>query len=52
MNCMDELIGAENPVQVIDVLVEALNIDEHGFAKAKQEKVWLSLNFTTQIALT
>ena len=48
MNCMDELIGTENPVRVIDALVEALNIDELGFAKGKLERVWLSLNFTTQ----
>ena len=35
MNCMNELIGAENPVRVIDALVDAMNIDELGFAKAK-----------------
>ena len=52
MNCMDEWIGAENPVRLIDALVEALNIDQLGFAKAKLERVWLSLNFTTQKALT
>ena len=32
---MDEWIGTGNPVRVIDALVEALNIDELGFAKAK-----------------
>ena len=32
---MDEWIGAENPVRLIDALVEALNIDQLGFAKAK-----------------
>ena len=52
MNCMDELIGAENLLRVIDALVEALNIDELGFAKAKLERVWLSMNFTTQKVLT
>ena len=32
---MDEWIGAENLVRVIDALVDALRIDELGFAKAK-----------------
>ena len=35
MNCMDEWIAAENPVRVIDALVEELKIDELGFSKAK-----------------
>ena len=37
MNCMDEWIGAENSVRVIDAwyLVDVLKIDELGFAKAK-----------------
>ena len=52
MNCMDEWIGTGNPVRVIDALVEALNIDELGFAKAKLERVWMSMNFTTQKDLT
>ena len=39
MNCMDEWIGAENPVRVIDALVEELKIDELGIAKAKLERV-------------
>ena len=48
MNCMDEQIGTGNPVRVIDTLVDAMNIDELGFAKGKLERGWLSLNFTTQ----
>ena len=52
MNSMDEWIGPGNPVRVIDALVEALNIDWLGFAKAKLERVWLSLNFTPQKDLT
>ena len=37
MNCMDEWIGAENSVRVINAwyLVDVLKIDELGFAKAK-----------------
>ena len=35
MNCMHEWIGTENPVRVIDALVEKLMIEELGFAKAK-----------------
>ena len=38
MNCMNEWIAAENPVRVIDALVEELKIDELGFAKAKLER--------------
>ena len=37
MVCMDELIGDENPVRVIDALVIALNIKQHGFVKPKPE---------------
>ena len=48
MNCMDGWIGTGNPVRVIDALVEELNVDELGFAKAKLERVWMSMNFTTQ----
>ena len=41
MNSMDEQIGTENSMRVIDALVEALNINELEYAKAKQERVWL-----------
>ena len=37
MVCMDELIGDENPVRVIDALVKALNIKQLGFVKPKPE---------------
>ena len=36
---MDELIGDENPVRVIDALVSALNIEQLGFVKPKMEYV-------------
>ena len=39
MLCMDELIGDENPVRVIDALVSALNIEQLGFVKPKMEYV-------------
>ena len=39
MQCMDELIGDENPVRVIDALVRALNIEQLGFVKPKMEYV-------------
>ena len=37
MTCMDEMIGEENPVRVIDALVRALNIEQLGFNKPKPE---------------
>ena len=36
---MNELIGEENPVRVIDALVKALNIEQLGFVKPKPEYV-------------
>ena len=34
---MNELIGEENPIRVIDALVKALNIEQPGFVKPKPE---------------
>ena len=42
---MYEWIAVENSVREIDILVEAKNRNELGFAKAKLERVWLLLIF-------
>jgi transposase len=33
--CIDDYVGEENPVRVIDAFVASINLDELGFAKAK-----------------
>ena len=50
---MDELIGDENPVRVIDALVKALDIRQLGFAKPKPEsKLFTISKFTHRLITT
>ena len=34
-DCIDDLIGQDNPVRVIDAFVDSLNIEEAGFQRSK-----------------
>lgn len=33
-DCIDDLIGQDNPVRVMDAFVDSLNMDEAGFLKS------------------
>ena len=35
--CLDDLIGEENPVRLIDAFVDALDLDSHGFSRVEPQ---------------
>ena len=41
--CLDDWIGENNPVRVIEAFVEALNLAELGFAGVEPEVDWAGL---------
>ena len=36
--CLDDLIGEENPVRLVDVFVSALDLESHGFSHARPKE--------------